>query len=325
MNDSNSQQPLIVLFPHPVEEFYFPSRNYHGLDSFCGWNEGSHRRRFILSRGEYVDVHGCLKSAELAFWSEWEANTLVTRLSALPTNKHEAKWLHKPQYPTPCPIMDSVDEENVGEECCMNTDPCVFGDTFKYSLCRQTRRNKNSRIATEMQNLPIGSLIVFGGTKEGGFYLDTVFVVGQKMSYVGPDSQHKIPCSNTYRILTLNQTFGQLQFYRGVTWYERDKYQGMYSFAPGKVVLDGVSASFLPLNVRERCLLDFESLNDIIRSIGVKDDFFNVECCSNFKAIRLDPKMVGKVWVELIRQMKKQQFVQCVHFDWPKPKVVSAK
>lgn len=146
----------IVQFPHPAREYDVP--DYRGEGCPCGWNTGDHRRRFLLSRGDYVDAAGGLQTGDLLFWSEWEANTRVTRLHRA-VGQNLATWLHEPQYPIPC--LHPVGNDDT--HCCQNTDPCVFGASFKYALCRQRRDGSPTR----MQNLEPGSLIVFGGTKDG--------------------------------------------------------------------------------------------------------------------------------------------------------------
>jgi hypothetical protein len=56
-----------------------------------------------------------------------------------------------------------------------NTDPMVFGDAFYYSNCRQHnwRKPPNHPKPSEMQNLDLGSLILFGSMVGGEFVLDT--------------------------------------------------------------------------------------------------------------------------------------------------------
>lgn len=294
----------IVQFPHPASEYAVPS--YYGQCCPCGWNPGGHRRRFLLSTGDYVDAAGSLQTGDLLFWSEWEANTCVTRLPSA-VGQNLATWLHEPQYPTPCP--------SAGSGCAhgsQNTDPCVFGDSFKYALCRQHMMGRPNK----MQNLDPGSLIVFGGTKDGTFYLDTVFVVGEKTPYLGPDKARVVRCSNEYRILTLDQACGNFSFYRGITWAQREQYQGLYSFTPGKVLSNRANVSALPAALRDRCALNTGTINQIIQNITVKR--FAVSVTQNFMAFDARATVIQQVWSELLRQVTANGFMPCVHFPWPR-------
>ena len=294
--------PKIVMFPHPSREF---SPKFVDEQGMCDWNTTTdHFRRFLLSRGDYVDDAGALQTGYLLFWSEWEAKTHVTELSS-PVGQHLATWLHEPQYPTPCPPAGSGCSHGY-----QNTDPCVFGDSFKYALCRQYGRGG----ASALQDLDPGSLIVFGGTKGGTFYLDTVFVVGKKTPYDGPDTARAVQCSNEYRILTLNQTRGKFSFYRGITWAQREQNQGLYSFTPGKVLSNRANLSALPVALRDRCALNFNSLNQII---GSPADFFKVNNWRIFKPMDASMDLIQQVWNELLNQVTANHFVPCVHFPWP--------
>ena len=301
----NQKMPKIVMFPHSMKE-YSPKPGFKGTRGLCNWNATTdHFRRFLLSKGEYVDASNVLQSGDLLFWTEWEACTCARKL--LPKSQHCASWLHEPIYPTACP-------PTAGGGCLhrQNTDPCVFGKSFKYALCRQYRNG----IPTELQDLETGSLIVFCGRKDGTFYLDTVFVVGEQTSYVGPDRKRPqaVHCSNAYRILTLDQTQGKLSFYRGVTWTQRMQHNDIYSFAPGKVLRGCANLNTVPVSLRNRCDLNRNSINRIINNPA---NFFNVNNWRAAKCMDASPNLVQRVWNELLRQVRANGFVPCVHFPWP--------
>lgn len=299
----------IVMFPHPAAE-YIPKRT-KGSPADSGWNMGKHRRRLLLRDGEYVDRKGKLQKGTIAFWGEWEANTLVTKL---PTSQNptDARWVHEPQYPTPCPVKKPSANEESDLDCCMNTDPCVFGSSFKYALCRQKRKFRGRMVKTEMQDLAPGSLIVFCGRTHGAYYLDTVFVVADSIKYDGPDkvSPQKITCDQRYRILTLDQTRGDLTLYRGVTYSSAS--DGPYSFVPGSVVNGGVkSLVALPSQAQARCPLDFARLNHVMGQ-----QFFSLNYWRGFKSEVASQKTIQRVWNELMRQTR-NNFVPGVHFEYP--------
>ena len=136
----NQKMPKIVMFPHSPKEYQVPRQCCQNGNGVCGWNMGKHRRRFLLREGDYVDVANALQTkTDLLFWSEWEANTRVTRLHPA-VGQNLATWLYEPQYPIPCPHPVGNDDTH----CCQNTDPCVFGDSFKYAVCRQPRARVSS-------------------------------------------------------------------------------------------------------------------------------------------------------------------------------------
>ena len=173
----------VVQFPHPGGE--------HGTDrqneTHKSWNTGRHKRKFLLSKGKYVEGDK-LKRGDLIFWGEWEPPSEVEKLD----NENNAllpKWLHKPYLPDPIPKQSnsetdcSGDTVNKEQPYFQNTDPCVFGENFIYFNCKQHKKKSNSieRTETELARLERGSLILFGSTKgskpeEAFFMLDTVFV-----------------------------------------------------------------------------------------------------------------------------------------------------
>lgn len=139
----------IVQFTHPGEE--------HGPDCKNGnhkaWNQGSHKRKFLQSTGKYIDHNDQLQSGELMFWGEWEPPSNIKKLIK---KDRSPQWLHIPYLPAqtlkpaqttkcnptkviPCkptcgkPSAKSIKPLNNGESSCcgQNTDPFVFGDSFK--------------------------------------------------------------------------------------------------------------------------------------------------------------------------------------------------
>lgn len=291
----------VVQFFHSANEYDVPRRCYRGENTPIGWNTtGAHFRRFLSSEGNYINEQGDKERGDLLFWSEWEANTLVTELPHA-NDSGCAKWLHVPQIP--------ISTQIVGACGLQNTDPCVFGASFKYALCLQ-------EWSSELRNLERGSLIIFGGRKNFKFCLDTVFVVDEKTLYNGPDAEQKVSCSKDYRILTLNQTRGKLSFYRGVTWEQRHDFGGIYSFVPG-ICLDGrVSLNTLSPESRKRCVLDLRRLKHIMGN-GEARIFDDGKKTQGFSSIEASQSLIKQIWDELLRQSIENGFVPCVHFPWP--------
>lgn len=148
----------IVQFPHPGGE-HVPSTD------LMPWNVDRHRRKFLRSPGVVVDGDGQqVQQCEIAFWGEWEAPSRVVR-----------RWPRGPGR-EPRVLQEPLWHEPKGSAFRQNTDPWVFGDSFRYSNCQQlTPRHAPSAL----QRLPVGSLVIFGSGVGGDFVVDTVFVVGE--------------------------------------------------------------------------------------------------------------------------------------------------
>ena len=115
-----------------------------------------------------------------------------------------------------------------------NTDPCVFGSTFKYCCCQQHLRNeKNPR---RIRRLAPGSIILFGSKMSvGKFALDTVFVVGKEgIDYEATGDYGRLDVSDEYQELSLNCLAKKETntFYRGQPYTPAAK---MYSFTPARL------------------------------------------------------------------------------------------
>ena len=149
---------LIVQFPHPGSE--------HRPDSGSvkDWNIGPHARKFMTVPGRWLegaDVSRLSRSGPIAFWGEWEPQSLI-----LDTFRPKGPgWPQYLQAPFWIPPPDN--------EWRQNTDPFVFGDRFLYSNCRQNSKTGPRKT----QRLARGTIILFGSTFHDEFVLDTVFVV----------------------------------------------------------------------------------------------------------------------------------------------------
>lgn len=143
-----------VQFLHPGYEPTVPK------DGWVPWNtRGLHRRKFLRSPGKYLDADGVEADDELVFWGEWEPPSQARALS--PDKRLDPHWLHTP-----------FRERREG--WAQNTDPFVFGDRFRYSICQQHR---GAGRPTQLAKLLPGSVILFGSGLSDAFRLDTVFAV----------------------------------------------------------------------------------------------------------------------------------------------------
>ena len=307
----------IVQFPHGGMEF--PCNNDNWLDrekKITKWNAGPHCRRLVRHQGEYVNKLGASASTELAFWTEWEANTMVAELPRqYPNDRFVARWVHtvlrpNPDYAQPNYTCRHAVQNQERTQCPAaqfnggtNTDPCVFGSTFKYCLCRQ---NAAQHI---LKHLDRGSLIVFGSTIDGLFCLDTVFVVDERKEYkTTSESIEGLGVSEEYRNLTLNRFIGfDGAFYRGAT--VSNNINGMYSFVPARILQDD-GQSF-----RRRCALNVSEIN----KLNSGKEMFNPRSTQAIKSTEIATRqdLAKAVWDEICRQVFDQGFVLGTHFGWP--------
>lgn len=150
-----------VQLNHPAVEKQYPGNGYfnRGNQVIREWNDNpnQHYRKFIKNTGTYL-IHVKDKNPkieDLRFWGEWEGYSFFH-----PLNQTNPNGIHRPFH-------------SIMNRACQNTDPYVFGDSFKYAICFQTG---------VMRNLDSGSLLLFGTTTKIGFLLDTVFVVRSRES-----------------------------------------------------------------------------------------------------------------------------------------------
>ena len=202
---------FVVQFPHPGAE------HATGDGSHMPWNTGRHGRKFLRSAGRSVDPRGRVRDAALAFWGEWEPPSRVVK--RWPREGRLPRELHVPVWERP-PTLSYR----------QNTDPWVFGETFRYSNCKQLTYRQNP---SALQSLTSGSVILFGSRLDREFVLDTVFVVQDAVSYVPHDPPET---EEAFRVCTMESLItdgcGDYPFtlYRGATVEE--PVAGMFSFSP---------------------------------------------------------------------------------------------
>ena len=317
-----SAMVAIVQFPHSGKEFPCTKKTLFDQTNVTRWNAGDHCRRLVKHTGEYVNRNGQTENGELAFWTEWEANTISAPVVS--TCLLGANCIHSCLYPDPIfanqkwTCMHGKLDDNCSGGCCetncanknlgINTDPCVFGSTFKYCLCRQDAS------PLILKNLDKGSLVVFGSKVESKFCLDTVFVVASGQDYKTKQSSiSKLHASEEYKNLALDRFTGfSGRFYRGAV--QTGPVEGMYSFTPAKT-LTRVTPS-----CGARCVLDLQKIN----RLGAQK-MFNLKSTQSVKHTEVSAGnrgMIKRVWDEIRRQVLANGFVLGVHFDWPTQRCV---
>jgi hypothetical protein len=218
----------------------------------------------MCAEGDYIADDGRSSKGELLFWGEWEPPSDVQKLAGQPDKLHP-RWLHSPYLPSvmPAPSKSAMDSPNAASRtsctpasCALrldtslpfqNTDPFVFGDCFKYFVCKQWKKTTGK--ATQLSRLERGSMILFGSTHGTGsaafFQLDTVFVVADYLEYY-PSKPETLPkhtaVSDNYLKAAYRMMFSKpdpripsnlkLRLYFGAT--DSNRVNGMYSFAPAR-------------------------------------------------------------------------------------------
>lgn len=155
----------VVQFIHPGFEYPL-APNAPGL---MPWKDGRaiHNRKFLLSRGSYVDQNGRNnQSVPVAFWGEWEGPSVY--------------WpVPSPGKPLPSVVHAPFRPQRWPERSVQNTDPMVFSNGFIYSNCMQPAFRS-------LQSLTPGSIVLFGryGRDPQGhsFGLDTCLVIESRES-----------------------------------------------------------------------------------------------------------------------------------------------
>lgn len=213
-----TESVYVVHFPHPGPE-HRPS-----ADSMP-WNQDSHARKFMLVNGEYGDAESSPTAGELVFWGEWEGPSRV--LKRWGNSGELPRYLHAPVWEPPAV-----------EGFRQNTDPWVFGDSFRYSNCKQLTNGRKNPSA--LQRLTVGSLIVFGSgkPKEGRFILDTVIVVGERAGTFVPNEPDNLRVDQRFRQGTIESlatcppdvASATFTLYEGAS--RTNPVEGMFSFTP---------------------------------------------------------------------------------------------
>jgi hypothetical protein len=217
-----------VQLRHPWEE-------HRPWGDLMPWNQGPHRRKFLISPGRYVEDLALGDEPDqtgLAFWGEWEPPSRVEQ--RWPKSGRLPQYLHRPHWVVPR-----------GDEYRQNTDPWIWGDRMIYSCCKQTANGKS----TAMQRLDRGSVVCFGSKIDGAFCLDTVFVVASAEPWAAADAKD-MDLDDAFRVCTASAIVSwecaaaraqssctpaeplPLVLYRGATY--DDPVDGMFSFVPAR-------------------------------------------------------------------------------------------
>ncbi|RYE59363.1 MAG: hypothetical protein EOP48_01125 [Sphingobacteriales bacterium] len=295
----------IVEFSHPGLQFKLSTRSRKRGQAFefdsgsttTGvryWNnENTHFRKFIKTRGKYIlneKSEGLVpevQEGELLFWGEFEAPSRFTKLDPIDSRLYP-NAIHEPFMDGTAPGLH-------------NTDPYVFGDYFYYSNCKQLRGS--------MTALAVGSVILFGTEYAEGFALDTVFVVGERIS-----AREYLDSKETFSPILRRATLDHNHFYNSETklvlykgkmfthpTFEEDELQ-IFSFFPCKPFNEETRTGF------QRPLLDYSAFN--LQSPGAGTVLYNVK-----KTI--SDEEVNEYWQKVVAEVIAQGYSLGVYAEEP--------
>lgn len=287
----------IIQFTHPGPE---ATPNHQDL---VEWNNTpTHRRKFIKSKGKYISNIGkndeTETKGELVFWGEWEAQSKAKKLIS-----------DKPPHYLHTPYLDiSVTERT------HNTDPNVFGNNFRYIICRQQKLQF-------LKTLKPLSLILFGSCINEKFHLDTLFVVSNETIKYSLENIKSKFNKGSYYYASVEPIFGDTKcnpnveeestcrindnetftFYEGVNYNNRKDYNHIYSFSPCKLYNTDNEAKY----VFERPVIDLDIITPNL-AMGAKGKDKNFSSSD-----------VVKYWNKIVEQVTEKGLLLGTHFETP--------
>lgn len=197
---------------HPNKEPGYQHRKIGDINVH-NWNRGTHHRKFIKWRGEFLNGTNNLCYGDIYFWGEYEPFSESTIIS-----KSRPKAVHsnlKPVASIP-PMPISAD----------NTDPYVFG-YFRNYCCRRGNRKYVPR-----------DVILFGTfINDTTFELDTVLVVEKliPISTLSPNDQYFL--ASIKPIICRAVANKRDTFVEGLVYHKANP-NGLFSFTPCTTSLD---------------------------------------------------------------------------------------
>jgi len=288
--------PKIIQFLHTAQE----ATPVNELDNVIPWNNNdTHRRKFILSNGKFVNDNVEQEESELVFWGEWEAQSEIVRINNGNTNP--PNYLNRPFINPAVPNRTH------------NTDPYVFGDKFRYIICKQ------GYFHNVLTNLEPNSIILFGSSINGQFCLDTVFVVSNdKSNYTVNTIENLFPLSTRgqYYHASVNPIYDEFEynrnaqsedfcrindqrdytFYKAVNFLERQNYNGLYSYVPCQV---------------------YNPQNYIFRQPAITLDFINGNQTQGINSKDCNENEIVNYWNDIAHQIQNKNLRQGTYFKTP--------
>lgn len=291
--------PKIIQFLHPNQEALPTNID----DKTIKWNNfQTHRRKFLLSNGEYINQNGELKADDLTFWGEWEPQSEIIKI----INQR----IHLPNYLN-IPYLDpSVPERT------HTTDPYVFGKNYKYFICRQ---HSNRHI---LKNLEPNSIILFGSCINFKFCLDTLFVVSEnRKRYSSENIEEIFPFDKRgqFYYSCIDPIFGnslcnpeveeedncrannreEFVCYDSTNYYEVKEVEDIYSFVPCK-------------------LYDKENIkNSVFTQPAIDLDFIQPQQTMGINSKECTITEIKDYWNDITSQIQKKDLLKGTAFKTP--------
>ncbi|WP_339099657.1 hypothetical protein [Candidatus Enterococcus lemimoniae] len=260
--------------------------NSEVVEGVANWTKlkSNHNRKLLKYRGNYISNLKNLeakiesgKDKELLFWAEWEPPTSVERVSRSRNqifsgdqNRDKIKYLHTP---TPVPKIKKTNCKY------QNTDPYVLGKRFFYSNCLQKTKGKG----IGLHDLNRGDIILFGSRHSEKFYVDTVFVVGNRECvYTKKDIGKRIEATSgvfkttvTDRVLSISDRDSKWTLYSAAMFNDSNEdINNMFSFFPCRLADSAQNFSDIKLDFNDE---KFELTSNLSQSFKVikKENMFD--------------------------------------------------
>ena len=270
----------LVQFPHPGREHAMPAGGQRP------WKLGSemHGRTFLQSSGTYRRaVRGKDRRGDVAFWGEWEgAVDLVTAVEQLPAGP---RWLCRPDPLGTPPVSDDGTPPQ-------NTDPYVWGNSIRYTFCRQPGNGKLRRMGR-------GSVILFGSSVKHRFVLDTVLVVAGWVEHERRDDL--IGHTDKAHIrATIDPMYG---------WGEAKRTYRLYVGATPEAPVNGMF-SFLP------CRPAAGSRSGFVRPALELHGLVNPNARMQARMLDVHPERIPEFWREVVETVRSEGLALATRLDF---------
>ncbi|OZM56458.1 hypothetical protein CIB95_11830 [Lottiidibacillus patelloidae] len=317
----SENKQLFVQFMHPGVE--------HKPNTGEKWNKSPHKRKFMRSKGRYIE-NGEVKEDLLQFWGEWEAQAfLIEQLSR--SNTSEPEYLYEPYYSLPDSYegLQNTDPFVFGENfyytCCRQYKK--YKGKFRSTSVRHLAPGSIILFGSRKNNDFILDTVFVVGENFTDYnsknivsdikanvsqtYFETTILPLYPSLYTSDtaDAQTQLSCNIPKERESDREEelyngglicSGDLSFrlYKGVSFSERDKYKGMYSFFPCKKYDDN-SVGFARPSIK---------INDYITD----------NLSMGFKKTEIENEKAKDLWADVVKQVQAQGLCLGIYADLPK-------
>lgn len=291
--------PKIIQFLHPSQE----AKPVNDDDKIIQWNNfATHRRKFLLSRGEYINHSGELKVNDLTFWGEWEPQSEIIKI--INPKPYFPKYLN-------LPYLDLREPQRTH-----TTDPYVFGNSFRYFICRQ---HSNRHI---LKNIEPGSIILFGSSINFKFCLDTLFVVSNnRIKYSSENVNQMFPIDKRgqFYYACIDPIFGsaicnpEVEEEDNCRANQNEEFVCYESLSFNQEKLDGNIYSFVPIKLYDKDNIK----NSVFRQPEIELDFIQHAQTMGINSKDCTREEIQEYWNEISKQIENQNLLRGTKFKTP--------